>query len=101
MHIRKDRHTQLFANSREDLQTPGDSWSTKGFARAAVGLVIARLENKSYFETVTDLLQGPRYGQAKLLALNHAGPSDEEEAARSRERFPEANIRMRHASVLT
>src|SRR5690554_4134039 len=86
MHVCKDLKAELALHRLEDLQPLFDAGPAIGAMRGAVRLIEARLEDKGHLERARDVAE--RFGDLEddLLALDHARPSDEEEAV-ARELF--------------
>ena len=52
--------------------------AAKALSRAAIGLVVGRLEDVGNREFRTDFLHPARHVEAELLGLGHTGAGDEE-----------------------
>ena len=80
VHVGQHRHAELLLaprpGSRRPFSMPGPR---NDAARAAVGLVVATLEDERNAERRRDLLQLAGDVHLQLLGFDHAGPGDEEE----------------------
>jgi hypothetical protein len=78
MHVGEHRHAERLLHLGEDLEALVHARAAKRLARAAVGLVIGRLEDERDAQLAGDVLQLARHVHLQLLAFHHAGPGDEE-----------------------
>src|SRR6185436_8028385 len=78
-HVGEHGDLQLALHLGEDLEALLHAGTAEAFSRAAVGLVVAALEDEGDAELGGHLLQLPRHVHLQLLALDDARARDEEE----------------------
>ena len=79
MHIGQDRHAYLALHFSEDAQAFVEAEPTNGLARAAVGLVVGRLEDVGHAQAGADFLHPAGDVDAQLLGFCRAGSGDQED----------------------
>jgi hypothetical protein len=77
--ISEHGNADLVANGAEDAEAVFDARAALGFARGAVGLVVARLENVSDAKCGTSALERLGNLEAKRLGLDHARAGKKEQ----------------------
>ena len=65
----------------ENAQALRQTWPAKAAHRSAISLVVRRLKNERNIQRASDALDDLRHEQGVLLALNHAGPGNQEQIA--------------------
>ena len=77
--VGKDRDAVRGADGLEDAAAFGEAGTAKGADRGAIGLVVARFEEKREAEIGGDALEGVGQGAGVVFGLEHAGTGDQEE----------------------
>ena len=79
VHVGQHRQVQLALDLGQDLQPSVHAGAAEGGAAAAVGFVVAALEDEGDAQRAGDLLEPAGDVDLQLQRLDHAGPGDQEE----------------------
>ena len=79
VHVGEDRHTDLPAHFVKQLETRIDAGAAHRFTRAAIGLVVRRLENVRHAKATADVLHVARHLDAQFQRLGRARAGDQEQ----------------------